>query len=594
MTPDTRPVLLLAFANDRHGTHARYLMLPEERRQLEDVLAPARWAGVEVIVEANATPRRLFDLLGAYNDRLVGVHFGGHATGDALTLEDRAGRPQLLHHDGLARRIGALPHLRWVCLNACGTAPHIEAIHACSPVPVIATSTAILDDAAVTFARRLYHGLAHRATIGQAFTQAESELRGEAASPDGLCRDGQVADRAFTRMLRPAAGASERWPWVLAVPDGYAGRLDATLYDPLPIAEAAPPPPSRRSPLILVAVALATALASWLVMRSIDSDAPAAPDAEAPDAEAPAIPDAEAPAIPDAEAPAIPDAEAPAQPDPGPSGLRLRSGIPGFSRPPPSFVTAPARTFTSSQTGQPVSHASFHIASKELTQREWTAAMGTAPFANRGCADCAAERVNWYEALALANTLSDTAGHDRCYDLADCGPGRPGGGCAPGAAACAGEPWTCRIVRDRTPTCLGFRLPTAIEAESVLFAGLAPLRSRGPWVDSLRVGTGWANSWGLYGGASGVFEWSFDIYGGAGPRGSTTGWPTDAPLRFPALRGGAVRSVGRDRRSVRTIAATAESRRPDLGIRLVMNARADPDRAPLPDLHGPALELTTD
>ncbi|MCA9540671.1 MAG: CHAT domain-containing protein [Myxococcales bacterium] len=239
---DSRPVILLAFANDREGSNPRYLSLPEERRELLDALEPAVRAGIKVVDEPNATPERLFDLLGTYNDRIIGLHFGGHATGEALALEDRRGRTRLLLHQGLAKRIGGLPNLRWVCLNACGTATQIRAIHKASAVPVIATSAAILDSAAVKFARRFYHALAREASLREAFVQAEAEQLGEAESaaavrlPDGSIDDG------FSRMLRPVQRAGARWPWVLATRAGAEARAEVTLFDPLPeVADAGGP-----------------------------------------------------------------------------------------------------------------------------------------------------------------------------------------------------------------------------------------------------------------------------------------------------------------------------------------------------------------
>lgn len=232
-----QPVILLAFANDRADSAdrtARYLQLPQEKTRIREALAKAEWRGIELEVVTNATPSGLFDRLGEVNDRVIGVHFGGHATDEGLALEDADGRPRLLRHGGLARRIGGLPQLRWVFLNGCGTKPHVEAIHRFAQVPVIATSTAIRDDAAVVFSRRFYFALAHEATLEDAFERAESEMEGQPDGPLGCVRDGAAADAVFTRMLEAAEGDEPvRCPWVLVPPAEARDTLQATIYAPL-------------------------------------------------------------------------------------------------------------------------------------------------------------------------------------------------------------------------------------------------------------------------------------------------------------------------------------------------------------------------
>ena len=94
-----KPVVFLAFANDRE-LRARYLRnLPEEARRLRAMLEGAQRAGLcEVLVRQNVTLEELFAVFQSaeYRDRVAVFHYGGHANGYALDLEDTVaglGRP---------------------------------------------------------------------------------------------------------------------------------------------------------------------------------------------------------------------------------------------------------------------------------------------------------------------------------------------------------------------------------------------------------------------------------------------------------------------------------------------------------------------
>ena len=72
---------------------------------------------------------------------------------------------------------------------------------------------------------------------------------------------------------------------------------------------------------------------------------------------------------------------------------------------------------------------SFSLKSTEVTQAEWEVLMGNNPSAmSPGCADCPVEWVNWYEALAYCNALSEAAGLEACYTLSGCNGQSPGTG----------------------------------------------------------------------------------------------------------------------------------------------------------------------
>lgn len=57
-----------------------------------------------------------------------------------------------------------------------------------------------------------------------------------------------------------------------------------------------------------------------------------------------------------------------------------------------------------------VSISPFYIAKFPVTQREWTAVMGTKPWFSKDCEDCPVENVSWYDAQVFINTLCQLTG----------------------------------------------------------------------------------------------------------------------------------------------------------------------------------------
>ncbi|MFU8804994.1 MAG: formylglycine-generating enzyme family protein, partial [Bradymonadaceae bacterium] len=63
----------------------------------------------------------------------------------------------------------------------------------------------------------------------------------------------------------------------------------------------------------------------------------------------------------------------------------------------------------------------FLMQQTETTQAFWTLIMGSNPSQFQFCgADCPVESINWFEAVAFANTLSEIQGLRPCYDLSAC------------------------------------------------------------------------------------------------------------------------------------------------------------------------------
>lgn len=241
-----------------------------------------------------------------------------------------------------------------------------------------------------------------------------------------------------------------------------------------------------------------------------------------------------------------------------PAGTRAPpcNGCPAGVRVPPGFVCIPAGEF---MMGSPAEEAGrfdqegpqrrvrisrpFLMMATEVTQGAWRSLLqgtpGSAPsyFAGPACdggdgSSCPVERVNWFDAIVYAMTLSDREGRALCYaaprEPRAC-TGVPGAGCAAGTPLCQAPQGalTCSPVPSRVSVfgqCAGYRLPTEAEWEYAARAGSVTPYSFGDAValdeyawcgassDTTRpVGSLRANRWGLYGMHGNVLEWVQDL-----------------------------------------------------------------------------------
>ncbi len=220
-SPAETPVIFLAFANQQDA----YLeKLRQERRALEQALKPAaEQQFIQLISEAEADGKYIFDTFNEYRGRIKIFHYAGHADGDHLDLvgQQFQGRSiaDLIQEENHASESGGV---ELVFLNGCATYGQVSALLEAGVKRVIATSVAIADPQASTLAQAFYERLARPgADIEEAYRVAAIAVR----------EGGEEARAAWAELgeIRSLGSLSKQksamvFPWALYVDEDQSLR----------------------------------------------------------------------------------------------------------------------------------------------------------------------------------------------------------------------------------------------------------------------------------------------------------------------------------------------------------------------------------
>jgi WD40 repeat protein len=208
-----KPIIFLAFANDRQQSGQYLRNLGQEAARLRSILEKAKASGLcELVERQSVTPEHLLEVFNnkEYANRIAVFHYGGHADDYALLLETAEGNHFMADGRGLAAVLRHQTGLQLVFLNACSTRAQANELLNAGVQVVVATSRAVDDELATNFAANFYELLAAGASIDTAFARAV----------DGR----KFATDELTRHLRPAHlqqdHTADGWPWAMYVQSG--------------------------------------------------------------------------------------------------------------------------------------------------------------------------------------------------------------------------------------------------------------------------------------------------------------------------------------------------------------------------------------
>ncbi len=201
-----RPVILLIFANEYYKN--RHLdFLNQEMKEISSTFQGNPW--FEVISIPNAS---VDDVIEKFRhpdleNRIVALHYGGHADSETLMLMN--GNADT---NSLAKFLSHQQNFQFVFLNGCSTGGQIQELLEEKIDHIIATERPIQDQRAFTFATYFYRELSKDPDIGNAFQQAKHAL--QVSSSDAPIVISEV--RTLTWEDKPSFNVSSlAWKWFI-------------------------------------------------------------------------------------------------------------------------------------------------------------------------------------------------------------------------------------------------------------------------------------------------------------------------------------------------------------------------------------------
>ncbi len=172
---NSKPVVLLIYAD----TGQPLAHLKEETDAIASHLSSSGLCDVEIVPAATLTNVVTTINDPALRDRVVIVHYAGHADGQGIQLSSDQGHTQseLAHMRGLAGVLKTQPHLRLLFINGCASREQVLELTQAGIPLIIATNQGIDDKVARDFADHFYTTLKQERSIGAAFQVAADTIQ---------------------------------------------------------------------------------------------------------------------------------------------------------------------------------------------------------------------------------------------------------------------------------------------------------------------------------------------------------------------------------------------------------------------------------
>jgi WD40 repeat protein len=201
------PLIVFAFAHERSESNPPVRNLLKEQLQVTSLVAPLvqqKYCETQALVNVNVD--RLNELVEREGDRLIGLHY---ASDVATLLRAREGKEKSMGRalrGKLGRKLGALPHLKWLFLSGDGSQEQAESLIKSGVPLVVRSQNLINDDAAFRLSYFFYQSLGQGLTLGKACERSVSEVR----------RD-YVNKAKLTYEHEPPSGYGSDWPFAYHV-----------------------------------------------------------------------------------------------------------------------------------------------------------------------------------------------------------------------------------------------------------------------------------------------------------------------------------------------------------------------------------------
>ncbi|MCB0598738.1 MAG: AAA family ATPase [Lewinellaceae bacterium] len=241
-----KPVIVLAFANEREKGNRYLRNLPRELNALKTVLERAETAGLcDLEILPNTTLALLADTLRKpqYQGRIAIFHYSGHANSLDLLLEQDSGASASAHAAGLLPLLAGIGSLQLAFLNGCFSIQQANALKDKGVPAVIGTVQAVSDALATELSIHFYEGLADGLSIDKAWQWATHEA---------VAARGEKDWGKYYELQKRGAGIEAvegRFPWELLYrdPSGEAPGWNLPMAADNPLF-GLPPVPEKYSP----------------------------------------------------------------------------------------------------------------------------------------------------------------------------------------------------------------------------------------------------------------------------------------------------------------------------------------------------------